>query len=306
MIDEWAERVVDELCERVPAYVKPRFVALSASPLGWRLNLYAGTAFRALSGLVARVHTEKGLEDFLQEKMERGHREVYALRGLEQWGARAKMRLIALCRNGRFAASLFLTLLSALGVCAAGGAQMGACAAASCLFWLSVAMEEGYAPVCAGVRQRYLAAALLRGVCMLPPLYAFFARYAHLGVPSNVVLQSAMVVTMLIHLAFFLPLIAFNRRQPALLRAMAGILGVVPALTAAAAIAAVFTSSGGPATALTGAALGALGALLAFAGDQTTSMVELGGIRLKLQDVYRFMFTTAGFALMIAGAWLSA
>ena len=201
---------------------------------------------------------------------------------------------------------LYLLMLCALGVCAAGGMQMGACAASLCLLWLSVAMEEDYAPVCAGVRQRYLAALLLRGASMLPLLFSFYRQYAHLGVENNVVLQSAMVIMLFMHLAFYLPLIAFNKRQPLLLRALRGVLGVLPALTVSAAIAAVFALAGRLDGMLAGATLGALGVLLAFVGDLTAAITTLGGIRLKGQDFYLVLFTTAGYLLMIAGAWLMA
>lgn len=306
MIDELFEQVVDELCVRVPAFLKPRIVALSASPLGWRFNLYVGTAVRSVASLTRQVHTEEGIEALLRERMEHKTGGPNALQRFERRIGRVWSRVLAACRGSRFAVTLYLLLLSALGVCAVGGMQMGTCAASLCLLWLSIAMEEDYAPVCEGVRQRYLAAVLLRGVSMLPLLFGFYRQYAHLGVQNNVVLQSAMVIMLFVHLAFYLPLIAFNKRQPVLLRAMDGVLGVLPALTVSAAIAAVFALAGQLDGALAGAMLGALGALLAFAGDLTASITTLGGIRLRGQDFYLVLFTTAGYLLMIAGAWLMA
>lgn len=303
MLDELFEFIVDELCERVPRFVRPRFTALAASPLGWRVNLYAGTAVRAVSSLLRRVHTDEGLEEFMRETMER-RTGFYALRRVERGSASALARARAFCETCRFPAALFLTLLAACGVLARGGGRLALCAAALCLWWLSVSMEEDYPPVARGVRQRYIAAALLRGACQLPLLFMFFREYVRLGVRSNVILQSAMVVMIFVHLAFFLPLVAFNRRQMPFLRALAGVLGVLPALTAAAAVSAVFSSAGRGG--LAGAALGALGALLVFAGDQTGWIVGLGGIRLRGQRLYRALFETLGFLLVLAGAWLPA
>ena len=306
MIDEVFEWVVDELCVRVPAYCRPRAIAASASPLGWRLNLYAGTAVRAVSTLLRQVHTDEGLETFMQDAMLRRSGGFPTLRRIERACANAGTAFVSVCRRGRFAAALFLTLLSTLCVCATGAAQAAACAASACLWWLSIAMEEEYPPVCNRVRQRYLAATLLRGACMLPLLFGFFARYARLGVPSNVVLQSAMVITMFLHAALFLAMIAFNRRQQAFLRALVGVLGFVPALTAAAAIAAAVASLSEGILPAAGAVLGAAGALLAFAGDETVSLTSLGALRLRFGAVYRFLLPAVGFALMLGGAWLTA
>ena len=69
MIDELFEQVVDELCVRVPAFLKPRIVALSASPLGWRFNLYVGTAVRSVATLTRQVHTEEGIEAKLKTRL---------------------------------------------------------------------------------------------------------------------------------------------------------------------------------------------------------------------------------------------
>ena len=306
MLDEIFERVVDDLCERVPAYWRPRIIAASVSPLGWRLNLYAGTAVRAVSSLVSQVHTDEGLELFMQDAMLRGSGVFPQLRRFERACLRFGAAVLSVCRRGRFAAALFLVLLAALCVCASGGARAAACAASLCLWWLSLAMEEEYPPVAAGVRQSYLAATLLRGACMLPLLLSFFSSYAHLGVQSNVVLQGAMVITLFLHAALFLSLIAFNRRQPPFLRALSGVLGFVPALTAAAAIAAAVASLGEGIVPATSAVLGAAGALLAFAGDETVSLTALGALRPRFGYLYTFLLPVLGFALMLGGAWLAA
>lgn len=306
MLDELAERAVDSLCERLPAFIRPHLIALSASPLGWRFNLYAGTAARATASLIRQVHTEEGLERFLEENMARKTGAPYLLVRMERFCARTARGFERLCRGGRFASALFLFALAALGTAVTGSGRIAACAASLLLLWLSLAMQEAYPPVSGGVRQKYLAGVLLRGACMLPLLMRYFMDYARLGVPNNVVLQGAMLLALVVHLAFFLPLIAFNRRQPLLLRALAGVLGTLPALTAAAAVAAVFSAMSGTAIEAAGALLGALGALTAFAGEQTAAIVTLGGIRLRRQAVWTYVFTTAGFALMLTGAWLPA
>ncbi len=306
MLDELFEQVVDELCERVPAFCRPRLVAASAKPPIWRLNLYLGTAARTIGSMVRQVHTDAGLERFMRSAMVRRSGGYAGLHRAERAARGAWAALLSACRRGRFACALFLTLLAALGVCATRDAQVAACAASLALWWLSIAMEEEYPPVCGPVRQRYLAATLLRGACLLPMLFRFFVRYARLGVQSNVVLQGAMVVAIFLHGALFLSLIAFNRRQSAFLRALAGVLGFVPALTAAAAVAAAVASLGGEAAQTAFALLSALGALLAFAEDQRASLCALGALRLRYGAVYALLLPAAGFLLMLLGAWLAA
>ena len=50
----------------------------------------------------------------------------------------------------RFATTLYLFGLAALGTLAVGGREMALCALAACLMLLSAAMELGYEPICAG------------------------------------------------------------------------------------------------------------------------------------------------------------
>lgn len=303
MLDEWAERLADRLCEQLPAFLRPHLIALSNSALGWRINLYVGTAVRTLTSLAKQVHTEEGLERFLEEMMARKSGAPYLAMRAKRAFASCAFRFRRFCQKGRFVSALLLCQLAALCVTCVGGAQAAACAASLMILWLSVAMEEEYQPISGGVRQKYLASALLRGVCMLPLLMRYFMDYASRGVANNVVLQGTMIVMLFVHLAFFVPLIALNRLQSPLLRALSGILGTIPALTASAAVAAAFSAMGGEPATLLGALLGALGAVAAFAGEEVAAIVTLGGIRLKHQYIYMFVLTTAGFTLMLAGAW---
>lgn len=219
----------------------------------------------------------------------------------QHWAAPA----VEAVRRSRFAFMLLMTALSVLGTCGQGG-NMGYMAAACCAMWLATAFEMGYEPACSGVRQRYLATMLLRAAGFLLLLPMYFGGYIRQGVSSNVVLQSAMLVLLFAHAAFFLPLVAANRRQPALLRALSGVLGAVPALTAAAAVA-LAASLMARAQPLPAAGMaGAVGALMAFCADRLMSVTELGGIRLRYTPVWISVFLETGFALMVVGAWTAA
>ena len=108
-----------------------------------------------------------------------------------------------------------------------------------------------------------------------------------------------MIIMLMIHGLFFLAMVFLNTRQPLFLRALAAVTGCAPALTASAAwaVAASCISRAWPGP-LSGM-LGALGATLAFAGDQLITLNHLGGIRLKYYSIWLCLLMTSGFAMML-------
>ena len=288
MLDEWMEQKVDEACEVVPAYVNPRKIRLASSHIGWRLYLYGSSLKRAVSGFFVHIRSEQDMDIFLREK-------ARLLAVLDDAG----MRL-------RFATTLYLFGLAALGTLAVGGREMALCALAACLMLLSAAMELGYEPICAGIRQRYLFSVGLRTLALTVPLADYFGKYLMAGVASNVVLQSLMIVMLGVHLALFFALICFNRRQSPMLRALSGVLGVFPALTASAAAALAVANLAQPVGIAAAAMLRALGATGMFLGDRLMAANALGGIRLKYESVWEWLLLCGGLTLMTVGAWLTA
>ena len=286
MLDEWMEQKVDEACEAVPAYVNPRKIRLASSHVGWRLYLYGSGLKRAVSGFFVHIRSEQDMDIFLRETAERSDTALINLRRF----LKEKARLLAVLDDAgmrlRFAATLFLFGLAALGTLAVGGREMALCALAACLLLLSAAMELGYEPICAGVRQRYLFSVVLRTLGLTAPLADYFLKYQMNGVANNVVLQCAMIVMLGIHLALFFALICFNRRQNLLLRVLSGVLGVFPALTASAAAALAVASLAQPMGLAAAAILRAAGAVGAFLGDRLIAVSALGGIRLKYESVW--------------------
>ena len=306
LLDEWMEEKVDEACEAVPAYVNPRKIRLASSHVGWRLYLYGSGLKRAVSGFFVHIRSEQDMDIFLRETAERSDTALINLRRF----LKEKARLLAVLDDAgmrlRFAATLFLFGLAALGTLAAGGREMALCALAACLLLLSAAMELGYEPICAGVRQRYLFSVVLRTLGLTAPLADYFLKYQMNGVANNVVLQCAMIVMLGIHLALFFALICFNRRQNLLLRVLSGVLGVFPALTASAAAALAVASLAQPMGLAAAAILRAAGAVGAFLGDRLIAVSALGGIRLKYESVWEGLLLGGGLTLMIVGAWLTA
>ena len=213
--------------------------------------------------------------------------------------------LMEAVKKSRFAALLLLTVFCMLGVCARGGGGIGFLAAACCTMWLAIAVETGYEPVAGGVRQRYMAAMALRAGSYLMALPMYFGGYARQGVTSNVILQGAMLIALFAHAVLYLALVAFNRRQPLFLRILSGLLGMIPALSASAAIAFAVSQMALPMPAAAASMLGALGALLAFCADELGNITELGGIRLRYTPLWHGLFLEAGFLLMVLGAWIN-
>ena len=59
MLDEWVERKVDQICDFVPAYTRPRAILLANSGFVWRLFLYLGSMGRAIAGALKKLHKIK-------------------------------------------------------------------------------------------------------------------------------------------------------------------------------------------------------------------------------------------------------
>ena len=303
MIDEFFERLVDRWCQSVPRFMKPRMTLMNNSWIGWRLQLYFGTLGRNIAKVFSKVSNEDSMDLTLREGSE------HIDDGLDKIAKFFKAQVLLLARldergrNIRLNASLFLMLLAVLGVVATGNNAMGVTAASLCMLWLSNAVESDYAPVSRGIRQKYLSMMLLRtGAIGLMLLHYFFAYMAQ-GVPSNVVLQCAMIVMLVAHAVAHMALVLLNTRQPLFLRVLSGVTGIVPALTAASAIALCAASLFAPWPMPLSGILSALGAGCAFLGDELITLHNLGGIRLKYYSIWVCLLLTAGFTMMLCGAW---
>ena len=240
---------------------------------------------------------------FLRETAERSDDSIERILSFLKEQLTLVSRLESRGRAIRFSGMLFLMLLSALGVVATGKPGMGVMAASLCVMWLSVAVESDYEPVSGMFYQKYLAATLLRTGAISLMLIHFVSSYTARGVPNNIVLQSMMIILLMIHGLFFLALIFLNTRQPLFLRTLAAVTGCAPALTAAAALALAASCISKPWPGPLSGVLGALGAMLAFMGDQLITMNHLGGIRLKYYSIWICLLMTGGFALMLVSVW---
>ena len=303
MIDEYFNSLVDRWCQSIPRVMKPWSILIANSSIGWRMQLYFGTLGRNIAGLFSRVSTEEQMDITLREGSEHLDDSLAKAAAFFKEQVMLLARLDSRSRSIRFCTSLFLMMLSVLGVVATGHGGMGIMTASLCLLWLSTAMESEYAPISRGIHQQYLAAMLLRCGAITLMLAHYFFSYMRQGVPSNVVLQCAMVIMLVIHTALYLALVMLNTRQPLFLRALAGLTGTMNALTAAAACALCASCLFKPWPLPLSGVMSALGAILAFLGDELIILHNLGGIRLKYHSIWVCLLLCAGFALMLCGAW---
>lgn len=208
--------------------------------------------------------------------------------------------------RGMFAYLLLMTLLCACLLAAKGTRELAVLSAFFCLNWAAEAMHCGYEPLCAGVRQRYLAAVLLRGFSYLALLLSYFFAYSSDLISSNVLLQATMALTGIVHLAMFFSFVAFNRRQQLFLRVLAGVMGIAPALACAAGTALGVATAAKALNVAAGGILRAAGICLAFLCEQVNMISALGGNRLRFGRLWGGTMMAIGFFMMLGGAWLCA
>lgn len=306
MIDEFFDQWIDRLCRTIPAYIKPRRILFSNSCIGWRVLLYGRALLSKVSAAFGHISSEENMDLFMRETAERGDDGIAWLKAFWKEQAQALLRLEKWGRTIRFTALLVLMLLACFGTAATNGPGMPLVAASLCVLWISTAIECGYKPICGRLRQRYLAQTLLRTGAISLMLVHYFGAYVGQGVPSNIVLQSTMIIMLFVHAALYLAFVLLNTRQPLFLRALAGITGVMPALTAASALAVAASSFFRPWPLSAAGVLGALGALLTFMGDELITITQLGGIRLKYYAIWVCLLMTGGCFAMLLGTWMYA
>ena len=320
MIDEFFERVIDWLCDSVPKATKPWKIRYRTTAFGWRWHLYSSAAKRKIFSMLSNIKNEDTANRAMEEAAERSSRQIQKIREFFKEQAVWVPRLEKWGRTIRFVSALLMMLMALLGVCmmtaqsrvypaprvlGSGRSGLAVTAAALCLLWLSAAMESGYEPVAGGVRQTYIASTLLRTGAASLMLISYLGSYVAQGVPSNVVLQSTMIIMLFIHAVLYLGLVLFNRRQPAVLRLLAGATGVMPALTAAAALALCASYLFRPWPLPAAGVMSAAGAMLAFLCDELITIKNLGGIRLKYYSIWVCLLLVGGYFLMLLGAWVN-
>ena len=304
-MDERLDRLVDQLCMRVPIRLRWLKVHLARRGALWHLLLALVTMKNAVSGALSNVRSEDDMELFLRETSDAIESGGY--RVLERWQNRLAI-VLALDDAGetaRFFSMLFLMGLSAFLLVLHPGRELGVLSAALALDWAASAAALPYRPLLGKIRQAHLCSRILRGMAAFLRLAVWFALYAAWGVASNVILQSTMLVLLFVHLSLYLAVICFNPRQNLFLRILDGLLGVLPALCAAAALA-LLAAAGSGSHAVAAGLMRAMGALLLFAADRVESLVRLGDSGFRYARLVIFLLSVGGSALLLSAGSFAA
>lgn len=304
MLDEICTKMVDTAVTTFTRWFAPWRIWLKNSAIGFRPALILRRVKHTLAVLFNTIATADDEDSFLRRLTQEPEEPTP---GIDVKAALLRMLAgaDAFFEGKTFGYLLLMTMLSACLLAGRGTRALAVMAAFLCMHWLAQAFCEDYAPLCGRVRQRYLVALLLRAGAYLLLMLDFFAAYAADGLQINIVLQGAMIAVLAIHLIVYLGFVAFNRRQQLFLRALCGVLGVLPALACAAGVALGVSMIAQPLPMAAGGLARAVGAALAFLSWQVEMLDSLGG-RLPFARLWQGMTMTIGFFMMLGGAWLCA
>lgn len=305
MLDEILERALDTTIERYAHWSAPWKIRLKRSCIGFRPTLILESMKRTAAMLFDKIKVA-GREGGLLQRLILEPVEPVGEATLRESLDLALTRAQDVFGGRSFAYLLLMMMLSTLLLAAKGTGELAVLAAFFCLHWLAGAMDEGYAPICEGVRQRYLAAQLLRAGGYLTLLLSYFVSYARQGLKINVLLQGTMALAIIVHMALFLSFVAFNKRQQPFLRAVSGVLGFAPALACAAGVALGASTVARELPLAAGGMVRAVGVTMAFLAWQVDMIASLGGNRLRFGRLWHGLLSTIGFFMMLLGAWLCA
>ncbi len=305
MLDEMLERALDTAIEKTTRWCAPWKIRFKRSFIGFRPALIWESMKNTAALLFNKIKVAGREGGFLQRLISEPVEPV-AEATLREVVDSTLTRAQALFKGKAFAALLLMMMQCTLLLAAKGTGELAVLAAFFGLHWVASAMDEGYEPICAGVRQRYLAAQLLRAGGYLTLLLSYFVAYAQQGLKINVLLQGTMLLAISVHAVLYVSFVAFNKRQQPFLRALYGVLGFAPALACSAGVAlGASTIARSPMLAIGGAAR-AIGVTLAFLAWQVEMIATLGGNCLRFGKLWHGILTTIGFFMMLLGAWLCA
>jgi len=304
VLDELCERAVDRAVQAYEQWSVPWKTRYRRSAAGFRLTLIAQSIQRFAGQLFNKIAAAAGDDGFLQRLIQEPVEPVDNVKFSVYLRAQLA-RADGFFRGRAFPYLLLMTMLSVCLLAAKGTRELAVLCAFFCLQWLAEAMDGEYAPVSAQVRQKFLAALLLRASSYLALLISYFSAYARDGLAINILLQGSMLLTIAVHLILFMSFAAFNRRQQLFLRLIYGVLGFAPALSCAAGAALCASTMARGAIIAAGGILRAAGMLLAFLSQQAEMIDSIGG-GLSYPHLTKGITMMTGFFMMLCGAWLCA
>ena len=296
-LDEMFDQWIDKLCEGVPAIFRKLYLKVGRTHLGWHILLFFNSLGRKMGDILKIFSSDEEMNRFLSEFPARFIPTVSLIAGNRD--QEHDFHLSA--RGTRFRMLLALLILSAFGVAFSSGPDMAVCALSLALSFLGSAVSLPYRPISGNLRQIFVEGRILYAASFTVLLGHWFRQYLRNGIASNIFLQSAMLIALILHFSVFLAVIAFNRRQHLFLRLLDGLTGILPALAAAAATSLLPQAISGEGAA---AALAcALAAWMLFASDRIESLEVLGGITVHFGQIITGALTGAGYFLLLVSAW---
>ena len=297
-LDEKIDQLIDSLCISVPKHLNALYHRVARTHIGWHILVFFVSAGHEISAFLRHFSSDEEMDRFLTSLPKHffpglitsnAHNESYvSIRNL-------------LAHGLQFRLLLALLALSSVGVVLSPGRDMAAYALSLSFSFLGAAFYLPYRPLTGKFRQTWVEGKLFSAASFLALLLHWFREYLQYGIASNIFMQGAMMISLILHFSFYLATIAFNRRQHVFLRLMDGLTGMLPALAAAAATSLLPSALGG------GNALAALicafGAWLLFLSDRIDSIRMLGGLDLPYASLTTSLFTMTGYILLLISAW---
>ena len=303
-MDQLFNSFIDRLCVTVPDRFRYAVLRFTRTRAGWHLCALWAWLRNLVQGFYSNIRTEEEADLFFSESAERLHHTSGYLRERAYRSVSLLLMINESSDRVRFFMSLAAALVACFGVLWKGGTEIRWVTAAFAFQWLSAAMCLGYRPVAAGIHQKYLVGCFLKAFSFACLLAVWFRMYLARGIANNIILQSMMLIFLFFYFALYLAGVAFNRKQPLLLRVTELFLGVIPALATATAVAltvAQFSLSGvsGVAALIRLAGAGSL-----FVSDRIDVFKKMSSIPLHMSGLLYTAFYTAGIVLVLSAAWI--
>ena len=299
-LDEKFDQLIDSLCVAVPKHLNRLYRRIARTHLGWHILAFFSSAGRNagiflrhfssdeemnrfLSGLPGRFLSETGYHFHRPE--EQAHNMGLTARGL------------------RFRLLLVLLALAAFGTVFSPGRDMAAYVLSLAFSFLGCAVSLPYRPLAGNLRQTWVEGRLLSSASFVALLLHWFREYMQYGIASNIFLQGAMMIALILHFSVYLAAIAFNARQHIFLRLLDGLTGILPALAAAAATSLLPAAFGSGET--IAVFVCACGAWMLFVSDRIESVRAIGGLSIPYASLTTGILSSAGYVLLLISAWRS-
>ena len=236
-MDQRFDSLIDKLCVFIPRYFRASVLQFSKSKLGWHFLALGNCIKSSIERVFLSIRSEEAADLFIIESAEK-LKHAYSYLSEQLYAKLSVLLMIGTNSEWiRFCVALLICTISSLGLFFFRSSEMCWISASILFQWLSAAMYIHYGPISGNTRQEYLVGSFFKACSFSCMLFIWFRLYLNRGIANNIILQSIMLILLFFYFAVFFVAIAFNKKQPLLLRLIEFLLGIIPALSTAAAIA---------------------------------------------------------------------